>query len=304
MRRLALFLTGLTLSALACGLFTPASTSDPQLASATETLPAPETFTPIPTFTPLPPTAAPPPASPPEADYLLQEERLINGYAIRIWRNPDDQLGFNSILLIEAAGQPAIRVDMVSALHDLTGSDVNADGYPDLVVETFSGGAHCCFGTQVFSLRPTAAALILQKPESNAGGYFEDLDADGVSEFVTYDDSFAYQYCPYAAGVTVKVIMAYDAGEDRYLPASPRFPEQYAEEIATHEGRAQYAPGELGEWDNTNICAILPLALDYLYVGQPDKAQAEFTSRYSGPDTDVKWAEILQVVQSSPLYTP
>ncbi|MBN1450961.1 MAG: hypothetical protein JW963_08105 [Anaerolineales bacterium] len=271
----------------------------------TEAVSAASTFTPIPTFTSLsPPAAAPPPASAPETGYLLQEERLINGYAIRIWKNPDDQLGFDSILLIEATGQPAIRVDMVSALHDLTGSDLNGDGYPDLVVETYSGGAHCCFGTQVFSLRPAVAALILQKPETNAGGYFEDLDADGIFEFITYDDSFAYQYCPYAAGVTVKVIMAYNAGQDRYLPASPRFPEQYAEEIATHEGRAQYAPGELGEWDNTNICAILPLALDYLYAGQPDKAQAEFTSRYSGPDTAVKWNEVLQVVQSGPLYIP
>jgi hypothetical protein len=305
MRRLPALIAVLMIFVFACGLFTTASTSEPQLASATETLPAPETFTPIPTFTLLPPTAvAPPPASAPETGYLLQEERLINGYAIRIWKNPDDQLGFDSILLIEAAGQPAIRVDMVSALNDLTGNDLNGDGYPDLVVETFSGGAHCCFGTQVFSLRPTAAALILQKPESNAGGYFEDLDADGIFEFITYDDSFAYQYCPYAAGVTVKVILAYDAGQDRYLPASPRFPEQYAEEIATNEGRAQYTLGELGEWDGTNICAVLPLALDYLYLGQPDQAQAEFASRYSGPDTDVKWTEILQVVQSSPLYTP
>jgi hypothetical protein len=241
---------------------------------------------------------------PPEAGYLLQEERLVKGYAIRIWRNPDDQLGFESILLIEANSQAPIRVDMFSALHDLTGSDLNADSYPDLVVETYSGGAHCCFGTQVFSLRPDAPALILQKPESNAGGYFENLGTDNAFEFVTYDDSFAYQYCPYAAGVLVKVVMAYDAGQDRYLPASPRFPEQYAEEIATNEERAQYAPGELGEWDGSNICAVLPLALDYLYMGQPEQAQTEFASRYSGNDTDVKWAEILQVVQSSVLYTP
>jgi len=250
------------------------------------------------------PTVAPPPAQPPEAGYVLQDERLINNYAIRFWKDPNDQLGFESILLIEAAGQGAIRVDMASAIHDLTGSDLNADGYPDLVVETYSGGAHCCFGTQVFSLRPGGAALILKKPESNAGGNFEELNADDISEFVTYDDSFAYQYCPYAAGVLVKVILAYDPNQDRYLPASPRFPEQYAKEIAQNEERAQYAPGELGEWDGTNICAVLPLALDYLYGGQPAKAQSEFASRYSGPGADAKWTEILQVVQSSPLYTP
>lgn len=247
---------------------------------------------------------APPAASPPEAGYLLQEERLIDSYAIRLWRNPDDQLGFGSVLLIEGAGQSPIRVDMASTINDLTGSDINGDGYPDVGVETYSGGAHCCFGTQVFSLRPDGAALILQKPESNVGGKFDDLDADGISEFITYDDSFAYQYCPYAAGVTVKVIMAYDSGKDRYLPASPHFPEQYLEEIAKNELRALAAPGELGDWEGTNICAILPLALDYLYTGYPDRARTEFASRYSGSDTDAKWNEILKIVHSSPLYAP
>jgi hypothetical protein len=287
MRRLAALIAGLTLISLSCRLFTPVSTPVPVPVTETATVPAP--------------TVAPPPAVPPEAGYLLQEERLINNYAIRIWRNPDDQLGFDSILLIESAGRAPIRVEMVSAIHDLTGGDLNADGFPDLVVETYSGGAHCCFGTYVYSLRPTGPILILYKPESNAGGYFENLGADQVSEFITYDDSFAYQYCPYAAGVLVKVIMAYDAGQDRYLPASPRFPEQYTEELAANEERARYAPGELGEWDGSNICAILPLALDYLYLGQPERAQTEFASRYFGPDTDAKWAEILQVVQSSPL---
>ena len=306
MRSIVAFITVLTIISLACGLFTPASNPDVQPVSSTDTASALPTFTPIPTSTIQAPTIAPPPppAIAPEPDYLLGEERQINGYAIRIWRNPDDQLGFESILLIEAAEKPSIRVDMFSALHYLTGSDLNGDSYPDVVVETFSGGAHCCFGTQVYSLRPDAAVLILRKPESNAGGYFEDLDADGISEFITYDDSFAYQYCPYAAGVSVKVIMAYDPRGDRYTPTSPRFPEQYAEEIVTNQQRALAAPGELGEWDGTNICAILPLVLDYLYMGEPDKARVEFYNRYSGVDIDLKWNEVLQVVQSSPLYSP
>jgi len=301
MRRIALYIAGLALLSFACRLFIPASNPTPQPAIPIVTVPALENATPTLQM----PTAPPPPpaASAPETGYLMQEERQINGYAIRLWVNPSNQIGFDTILLIEAAGKAPVRVDMVSAINDLTGTDVNGDGYPDVVVETYSGGAHCCFGTQVFSLRENAA-LILQKPESNAGGAFEDLDSDGISEFVTYDDSFAYQYCPYAAGVAVKAVLAYDPAQDFYIPASPRFPEVYSEEIATNENRALAAPGELGEWEGTNICAILPLSLDYLFMGQPDRARTEFESRYTGPDVDMKWNEILQVVQSSPLYTP
>jgi len=301
MRRIALYITGLTILTFACSLFIPALNQTPQPAPPIVTVPALENSTP----TSQAPTVPPPPpvASAPEANYLMQEERQINGYAIRLWVNPNSQIGFDNILLIEAAGKAPIRIDMVSAINNLTGTDINGDGYPDVIVETYSGGAHCCFGTQVFSLRKTAA-LILQKPESNAGGTFEDLNADGISEFVTYDDSFAYQYCPYAAGVVVKVILAYDPAQDFYIPASPRFPEEYTQEIATNETRALAAPGELGEWEGTNICAVLPLALDYLYMGESDKARTEFVSRYTGPDVDQKWNEVLQVVQSSPLYTP
>lgn len=306
MRRQVTFIAIFTMIAFACGLFTLASNPSPQPVFHPVATSLPSTFTTVPIFTEQALTVPPPPptADPPEVGYLLQEERLINGYAIRIWKNPADQLSFDNILLIQAAGQTPIRVDMFSALHNLTGNDLNGDGFPDVVVETYSGGAHCCFGTQVYSLWPDAAVLILKKPETNAGGYFEDLDTDGVSEFITYDDSFAYQYCPYAAGVSVKAIMAYEPEHNRYLPASPRFLEQYADEISRNKDRALAAPGELGEWDGTNICAILPLALDYLYLGQPAKAQSEFASRYSGSDMDTKWTEIMYVVQSSSFYTP
>lgn len=305
MRRVV-FLVGLVIFSLACSLITPVSTPNVPPASVTQDSPVPPTFTPIPTFTSAPPTVQPPPpAVAPGNSYVLSDERIIDGYAVRFWHDSENQSGFNDIVLIETASKPAIRVDMASALGDLTGTDINGDGYPDVIVETFSGGAHCCFGTQVFSLRPTNAALILQKPESNAGGQFQDLNGDGIFEFITYDDTFAYQYCPYAAGVFVKVVMEYDAAQDRYAPASPRFSDQYREDITQNEGRALSAPGEFGEWDGTNACAILPLVLDYLYIGQQDQAHMELVSRYSDPaKAESFWNEVLLAVQGSPLYTP
>ena len=35
---------------------------------------------------------------------------------------------------------------------DLTGTDINGDGFPDLVVSAWSGGAHCCYSTAVYSV--------------------------------------------------------------------------------------------------------------------------------------------------------
>ena len=37
-------------------------------------------------------------------------------------------------------------------LADLTGTDVNGDGLPDVVVSAWSGGAHCCYSSGVYSV--------------------------------------------------------------------------------------------------------------------------------------------------------
>ena len=37
-------------------------------------------------------------------------------------------------------------------LADSTGTDVNGDGLPDVVVSAWSGGAHCCYSSGVYSV--------------------------------------------------------------------------------------------------------------------------------------------------------
>jgi hypothetical protein len=253
---------------------------------------------------PFPVAALPPPtAFAPVTGYVLRDERLVDGYALRLWGNPADSIGYDNLLLLEQANAEPVQIKMASAIHPQTGSDLNNDGFPEAVIETYSGGAHCCFGTFIYSLRDEPL-LILHKPESNAGGQFQDLNGDDIYEFVTYDDLFAYRYCAYAVSPAVKVILAYDSSAQLYLPASPRFPEQYVQEIAEHTAMAQ---GNLSDFigdDGTPKCGVLPLVLDYLYIGQPEKAHQELLRLYPYSDVESFWAEILDGVQQSSLYTP
>ena len=156
-------------------------------------------------------------------------------------------LGFDGTSTIQATGRPMIQIDSAPGLHDLTGTDVTGEGNPDVVVETYSGGAHCCFSTIVYDLGAEPIE-VLHAPESNCSGYFEDLDADGAMEFVTCDDNMAYQYCCFAGSPMVKVVMKYYLGEG-YLPASTKFRSEYADDIAKHTETAEKAtPGEYCEW--------------------------------------------------------
>jgi hypothetical protein len=234
--------------------------------------------------------------------YVVEDEWLIGAYTIQLWRNTAaDAWSYDSVVTILADGQTLAQREMVWGIGELTGQDITGEGNPDVIIETFTGGAHCCFSTIVYDLGPTLTK-VLETRESNCGGGFEDLDGDTIPEFVTCDDLFAYVYCPYALSPMVQAILRYDPAQG-YVPASPHFAHLYTEAIATHTGMAEgAAPGEQGEWDQTTKCAVLPLVLDYLYTGQADRAWAEFIRLYRYPDALLFWAEVVQNVSDSSLY--
>src|SRR3954451_12120021 len=81
-----------------------------------------------------------------------------------------------------------------SALH-LT--DLDADGEPEVLVDLYTGGAHCCATTLIWFVdgsRYRRRVLGL----GDQGYRLKDLDADGQPEIVTADDRFAYAFTAFA----------------------------------------------------------------------------------------------------------
>jgi hypothetical protein len=82
--------------------------------------------------------------------------------------------------------------DAPSPIMSVRCHDVTGDRAPDLLFETYSGGAHCCTTVYVVALAPPAR-LVLYYEAGNAGGYeVADLDKDGRSELLLGDDGLAY----------------------------------------------------------------------------------------------------------------
>lgn len=331
MRRVLWLLMVLAFLLLACGLIrSPTATPDESalqtrvaesVAATLTAMPTstPTSLPPLPTDTPtLSPTPLPSPTStpiptvaplsltpePPDPAYILQEERFIGPYALRVWRNPSSEaFMYDSILTISGAGQPPVRIDSFIELGEETGGDITGEGHPDVIVKVFTGGAHCCFSTMVYDLGPVLTK-VLETPLSNCDGYFQDLNGDGVLEFITCDDLFAYEYCCFAGSPAVRVVLQYEPGRG-YVPASPRFPELYEDDIIRHRELAETAvPGEMCEWDNDTKCAVLPLVLDYLYSGRAAEAWAALEQLYPYPDAQVFRAEIELAVSQSSLFAP
>jgi hypothetical protein len=96
----------------------------------------------------------------------------------------------------------------------LTFADLDGDGTPELLVDSFTGGAHCCQLTQIF--RAGATAEVRQERNWADPGYrLKDLDKDGRPEFVTYDAAFGYQFAAFAFSLTPIKILDWQAGTFR-----------------------------------------------------------------------------------------
>ena len=92
-----------------------------------------------------------------------------------------------------------------SSVHVL---DLEHDGQPDVVLDLYSGGAHCCSIEQIFSFDPGTMTYV--KTERNFGDPGErivDLGHNGRHEFLTADDSFAFAFTDFAAsGLPIQIL--------------------------------------------------------------------------------------------------
>jgi hypothetical protein len=224
----------------------------------------------------------------PDVRYRAGESRSIGGWKLGTWeRLPDENAdglslastGLGDLVQISRAGKESLLIREVSSIDPLSGSDINGDGQPEAVILTWSGGAHCCFGLQVYSLGDRARPILAPEP-SNCDGRFEDLDGDGRLEYLSCDDAFAYAFCPFAFSPLPRVVLRYDAAQGAYVPATPDFAQ--AVDAGASAGLENPADPTLGPnadqgVDSTgdaasddpslSLCASLAPALDALYAG-------------------------------------
>ncbi len=77
--------------------------------------------------------------------------------------------------------------------------DVNGDREPDVIVDLFTGGAHCCEVSTVYSFVEGSGTYSVRRHDwADAGYRLRDLGKDGQFEFYSADARFGYRYSSYA----------------------------------------------------------------------------------------------------------
>jgi hypothetical protein len=101
--------------------------------------------------------------------------------------------------------------------------DLDADGEPEVVLDLYTGGAHCCVEALVYRYHPERRAYLGRRYGfGNAGYRMVDPDRDGRPELESADDRFAYAFTSYAASVLPLRIFRLERGQ--LVDVTRRFP--------------------------------------------------------------------------------
>lgn len=131
------------------------------------------------------------------------------------YRQPNSFSARDVRLTIESGGA-AVYDRAVSGTDLPTGlriRDLDGDGMPEVLLDLYSGGAHCCASTLFVGYDTVARTYRARRHVwGNAGYSVKDLDRDGRPELSSADDRFAYRFTAYVASFLPVRIWRYDAG--------------------------------------------------------------------------------------------
>lgn len=171
------------------------------------------------------------------ADTIVRETRKINGYEIKIIVPKNTDEGGESIFLIEKAGKPKAilkgdsygtlgfnfadkggEADETSAKLFAATADKTGDGTPDVAVEYFSGGAHCCFEMHFFELGEDVVKIpVLSTGDAPIRAV--EKNPKGGLYLGTADAVFAYWNIPFAGSPFGDLVLEFRNGKWRPSPA-------------------------------------------------------------------------------------
>jgi hypothetical protein len=101
--------------------------------------------------------------------------------------------------------------------------DLDADAEPEVIVDLYTGGAHCCFVSRFY--RWDGAAYVPADRNFGDPGYrIADLDGDGVKELITADYRFGYAFTSFAA--SLMPVRIYELRAGKWALVTTRFPAQ------------------------------------------------------------------------------
>lgn len=153
----------------------------------------------------------------------------------------------------------------------LTVRDLDGDSEPEVILDTYTGGAHCCFVSIIFRKAGSRYASS-NVWWGNPGYRLADFDRDGRPELVTSDDTFGYLFTSWASSGEPLLVFHYAKG--KLTDVTREFPKQIKSDADQYWRGAQEQLRENGGEPRGLLSAW---AADLANLGRWDEAQAALT---------------------------
>jgi hypothetical protein len=165
-------------------------------------------------------------------------------------------------------------------------------GVKQLVVEQYTGGAHCCTVYHVYDLGAELRTLFdggeYGVDEIGEDMRVVDIDGDGRYEFTLDVMAFDYFLTSHAGSVFPTAVFAYDERAGKYLPANPKFSayllrgvEREARKVEETNRRTVFRQPRVRQtFHGEHFRTVLDVLLKYVYAGEERKGWAFFEKNY------------------------
>lgn len=212
-------------------------------------------------------------------------ERQVGPLTVRIGKVGDG----DAIAPIVEVGHGGATVTMTgervgpSYEHRITAFQNRAGAAPVVMLQSFSGGAHCCNHVQLAGLSNGQLRVVdLGSWDGEQIDTPRDLSGDGVADFVFWDQAFLYAFASYAGSYSVPKVLNVVGGRTVDVSTRPAFRPLFAKEARRSGETCRTA--EDGEARNGACPAYLAAAAR---TGQLALAWTDMLAAY---DATSQWA--------------
>ena len=241
------------------------------------------------------------------ADYWIDDdETKINGYVIKRECVRGENYDENCTLSIYRNGKRLQEFDS-ERRNWLSYGFFNflGGGASQLVIHSYSGGAHCCDDYYIYNLGPKFRELYMSGNYDSGNEIGNelmpiDIDDDGIFEFQQRVMAFDYFRSSHADSVFPLAIFAYDPKKGRYELANRKFPKFVLDE--TKKGSdwlTNHVPVPSG-MDKRWLTRLTFLNL--VYAGNEKEAWKYFDENYWETDKEDYRREVKNVFRHDPTY--
>ena len=170
----------------------------------------------------------------------------------------------------EALSKKGVDIRLVQMGQDITGN-----GIPNLLVEEWSGGAHCCFAYHLFEIGKKFRKIAVIPIGEAYYFYFARHRPEKGLVVKGHDGAFAYWRSSFAGSPAPEIMLRFKDG--KYCLAPDLMQKPAPSESVFNERKAQVAaewpqPGQ-PDFSSSQPPSLWSFMLDLIYSGQADRAR-------------------------------